>query len=66
MLNSKKKEGFAFKEQIIVVDVLNDTNIRKVTKQSIAKINPNIKVFEKDELAEFSKIINFEKNELTL
>lgn len=64
--SEKKKDRFAFKEQILVVDVLDDKHVRKATKQSIGKMNPNIKAFEKEDLESFSKVIKFEKKELTL
>ena len=62
----KLKDKFAFKEQILIVEKVDKKHVRKVTHQSSNQMNQNIKTFTKDELEEFSKIIKFEKNELTI
>ena len=64
--SEKKKDRFAFKEQILIVDELDDKHVKRATKKSIEKMNPDVKAFTKEDLEEFSKVIKFEKHELTL
>lgn len=52
----KKKDRFAFQEQIRIVE-----NIRRI---NLSRRNSDIKYFEKDNLERVSEIIKFEKREL--
>lgn len=54
----KKKDRFAFQEQIRIV--------QNIDRKNLSKKNPETKYFEMDDLGNFSEIIKFEKNELTL
>ncbi len=53
-----RKDRFAFQEKIRIV--------KNIDRKNLSKKHPETKYFEKDDLGEFSEIVKFEKNELTL
>lgn len=60
--NQKKKDRLAFKEQIFTVEMDNAKYIRKATNRSIKKLNPDVKIFEQNDIANFKGIIKFDNN----
>lgn len=65
--NQKAKDRLAFQEQIYIVEAEKKNLIRKATNRTAKQLEKsNAKVFTKDDIEQFSGIIKFGKDELTV